>query len=70
MCDQGTDRQGDQRPQGRLGPARKLVVKLIDASSIPEMRKDELASAAKELKRLETAIPEKKKAFVKAGGKL
>jgi hypothetical protein len=52
------------------GPARKLVVKLIDAKFIPEMRKDELASAAKELKRLETAIPEKKKAFVKAGGKL
>ena len=52
------------------GPARKLVVKLIDAKFIPEMRKDELASAAKELKRLETAIPDKRKEFVKAGGKL
>ena len=52
------------------GPARKAIVKIIDAKFIPEMRKDELASAAKELKRLETAIPEKKKAFAKAGGKL
>ena len=52
------------------GPARRVVVKMIDTKFIPEMRKDELASAAKELKRLETAIPEKKKAFVKGGGKL
>lgn len=50
--------------------ARALIVKLIDTKFIPDMRKDELAEAAKELARLKTAIPEKKKAFVKAGGKL
>ena len=58
--------------QGKVAwvPARTLIVKLIDSKFIPDMRKDEMAKLGKELKRLKADIPEKKKAFAKAGGKL
>jgi hypothetical protein len=52
-----------------FGPAKTLIVKLINAKFIPAMSKDEMASLTKELQRLKTEIPEKKKEFIRVGGK-